>query len=175
MLGPKYPVDLFCERMIERIERRTLDAEGARIVSSIISPEDFSLELMREMLRDLSRAERLSLTFRFRRGSNRLDGRSAAEAERFARLLAAGEFAGEEILLVGFADSVGKFAVNRDLARQRAERVLEALRAAVPEGALDNVPILVKSYGELTPVGCNDTPEGRELNRRVEVWVRRRG
>lgn len=157
------------------IESQGLEAEGARIASSIISPEEFSLDLMREMLRELSRAERLSVTFRFRRGSSRLDARSAAEAERFARLLAAGRFAGNEVLLVGFADSVGEFAGNRDLAQRRAERVLEALKAAVPEGALDGVPILVKSYGELTPVGCDDTPEGRELNRRVEVWIRRPG
>jgi len=30
----------------------------------------------------------------------------------------------------------------------------------------------VQSYGELTPVGCNETAAGRQLNRRVEVWVR---
>ncbi len=45
-------------------------------------------------------------------------------------------------------------------------------KATVDEGALDAVPILVQSYGELTPVGCNETPAGRQLNRRVEVWVR---
>jgi phosphate transport system substrate-binding protein len=27
-------------------------------------------------------------------------------------------------------------------------------------------------YGELAPVTCNDTAEGRRINRRVEVWLR---
>ena len=65
-------------------------------------------------------------------------------------------------------------AVNatHGLAARRAQSVLDTLRASVPEGALDAVPILVQSYGELTPVGCNETPHGRQLNRRVEVWAR---
>jgi outer membrane protein OmpA-like peptidoglycan-associated protein len=29
-----------------------------------------------------------------------------------------------------------------------------------------------KGYSELAPVACNDLLEGRNLNRRVEVWVR---
>ena len=52
------------------------------------------------------------------------------------------------------------------------DEFVQTFTASVVPGALDTVPILVQSYGELTPVGCNDTPEGRDLNRRVEVWVR---
>jgi phosphate transport system substrate-binding protein len=87
-------------------------------------------------------------------------------------MLAGGAFPGKDILLIGFADSVGEFAVNQDLAVRRAQRVLDTLKESVAAGALDGVPILVQSYGELTPVGCNETAEGRELNRRVEVWIR---
>ncbi len=157
------------------IESQGIELQGARLAHSITSPEEFSFDLFREMLKELGDAQRLSITFRFTRGSSNLDPRSAAEAKRFARLLAGGRYAGKEVLLVGFADSVGEFEVNRELARRRAEKVLAALKAAVPEGALDRVPILVQSYGELTPVGCNETREGRELNRRVEVWLRERG
>ena len=156
------------------IESQGIDVQGGRLVQSLTSPEEFSLALFREMLGELKEARRLSITFRFNRGSTDLETRSAGEAERFARLLAGGAYASHEILLVGFADSVGAFDVNRDLAERRAEAVLEALRAAVPEGALAEVPIRVRSYGELTPVGCNETEDGRELNRRVEVWVRER-
>jgi len=75
---------------------------------------------------------------------------------------------------VGFADSVGDFEVNRGLAERRAQAVLATLQGAVPADALAGVALQVKSYGELTPVGCNESPEGRELNRRVEVWIRDR-
>ena len=157
------------------IESEGLDVQGGRLVHSLTSPEEFSLELMREMLTELKAARRLSVTFRFNPGSTELETRSQSEAEHLAWLLAGGAFAGREILLVGFADSVGAFDVNRGLAERRAQAVLGALTAAVPEGALADVPVLVRSYGELTPVGCNETNEGRELNRRVEVWVRDAG
>ncbi len=156
------------------IESQGIDVQGLRLAHSLTSPEEFSLPLFREMLNELKEARRLSVTFRFNRGSTDLETRSQREAERLARRLAAGAHADSEILLVGFADSVGEFEVNRGLAERRADAVLEALTAAVPEGALADVPIQVRSYGELTPVGCNETGEGRELNRRVEVWVRDR-
>jgi phosphate transport system substrate-binding protein len=37
---------------------------------------------------------------------------------------------------------------------------------------LDSVNIRVLGYGELAPVGCNESLLGRAINRRVEVWVR---
>jgi len=154
------------------IESQGIEVQGARLANSLTSPEEFSLPLFREMLGELKDAGRLSLTFRFTAGSSKLETRSHSEAERFARLLAGGAYAGKDILLVGFTDSVGDFNVNRGLAGRRAQSVLDTLKASVPEGALDAVPILVQSYGELTPVGCNQSHEGRELNRRVEVWVR---
>jgi len=154
------------------IETQGIEVQGARLANSLTSPEEFSLPLFREMLGELKDAVRLSITFRFTAGSSNLEARSQSEAERFAQLLAAGAHAGKDILLVGFTDSVGDFTVNRGLAVRRAQSVLDTLKASVDEGALDAVPILVQSYGELTPVGCNETPAGRQLNRRVEVWVR---
>jgi phosphate transport system substrate-binding protein len=154
------------------IESQGIEVQGARLANSLTSPEEFSLSLFREMLTELKDAERLSITFRFTAGSTELETRSQSEAERFARLLARGAYAGKEVLLVGFTDSVGEFAVNRNLAVRRAQSVLDTLNHSVPDGALAKAPILVQSYGELTPVGCNDTAQGRELNRRVEVWVR---
>ncbi|TFG86868.1 MAG: flagellar motor protein MotB [Hyphomicrobiales bacterium] len=154
------------------IEGQGIEVQGARLANSLTSPEEFSLPLFREMLTELKDAERLSITFRFTLGSSNLEVRSQSEAERFARLLAGGAYAGKDIILVGFTDSVGELNVNRGLALRRAQSVLDTLKAAVGAGALDTVPILAQSYGELTPVGCNETNEGRELNRRVEVWVR---
>jgi phosphate transport system substrate-binding protein len=151
-----------------------IDVQGARLANTLTSPEEFSLPVLREMLTELKDAERLSLTFRFTPGSTTLEARSQSESQRFARLLAAGAYPGKEILLVGFADSVGDFDVNRGLAERRAQAVLGTLKSAVREDALANVSLQVQSYGELTPVGCNESVEGSELNRRVEVWIRDR-
>ncbi len=154
------------------IETESIEVQGGRLANSVAAEGDFSLPVFREMLGELRGGARLSITFRFNEGSSRLERRSQSEAERFAQLLAQGAYRGKDILLVGFTDSVGDFNVNRTLAQRRAQSVLDTFKASVAPGALDTVPILVQSYGELTPVGCNETPEGRGLNRRVEVWMR---
>jgi phosphate transport system substrate-binding protein len=43
---------------------------------------------------------------------------------------------------------------------------------AVGKGSIDPSLVVHKGYSELAPVACNDQLEGRNLNRRVEVWVR---
>lgn len=155
-----------------RPEQRTLAEQGERLIATLRGEEEFSLPLMREMLADLGGAERLSTTFRFTPGSARLDPKSARAAVALARFLADGGYPDREVLLVGFTDSVGDFGLNQGLGYRRALAVLDVLRASVAPGALDRAPILARGYGELTPVGCNTSFEGRLSNRRVEVWLR---
>ncbi|MEM7497832.1 MAG: phosphate ABC transporter substrate-binding/OmpA family protein [Pseudomonadota bacterium] len=155
-----------------RTESRPLSEEGERIVFTMTSEEEFSLPLMREMLTELRQAERLSLAFRFTPGSSRLDPKSLREVEQLAERIAAGEFVGREVMLVGFTDSIGQFDLNRALAVRRAQGVLDSIVELIGTDALQRSPVLVQGYGELTPVGCNDNFAGRFANRRVEVWVR---
>lgn len=150
----------------------TLDRMGGRIIYSLTSDDGFSLSAMREMLEELQDAERLSTTFRFTPASSDLDPLSQREAEALAQSLAAGAYGGKQVLLVGFTDAIGQFELNRELGNRRANVVLEAIEAAAPEGALDGVDIETRGYGELMPVGCNETFGGRLANRRVEVWLR---
>ncbi len=158
----------------QRIESRALDQQGARLVHGVAGEEEFSLDLMRGMLRELDDATRLSVTFRFTTGSSELTPKSRLDARKLAEELSRGVYAGRDILLVGFTDSIGKFDLNRWLSVKRAETVEQELRATLPPGALDQAGIVVMGYGELTPVGCNDSLEGRTANRRVEVWIRNR-
>ncbi|MCL5778020.1 phosphate ABC transporter substrate-binding/OmpA family protein [Limibaculum sp. FT325] len=153
-------------------ERRKLADEGERILHSIASDEEFSLPLMREMIAQLRDAQRLSFAFRFTPGSSRLDAKSLADVKRLADMIARGEFAGREVLLVGFTDAIGQFDLNRGLAERRAQGVLEEIALAAGPAALATTRVTVQGYGELTPVGCNETFQGRFANRRVEVWVR---
>jgi phosphate transport system substrate-binding protein len=57
------------------------------------------------------------------------------------------------------------------LALRRATAVRDTL-VAVGKGSVDPSLVVQKGYSELAPVACNDQLEGRNLNRRVEVWVR---
>ena len=124
------------------------------------------------MLNELRQAERVSITLRFTSGGSSLTPKSQRDLERLATLIANGEFGNKEILLAGFTDSVGQFALNRGLSQRRAASVETQLRASVPQGALDGISIQSRGYGELLPVGCNTNAQGRGANRRVEVWLR---
>lgn len=72
----------------------------------------------------------------------------------------------------GHTDSKGDDAYNQQLSERRAASVLAALRS---RGAAQQVE--AKGYGEREPVAPNalqgqDNPSGRQLNRRVEIFVR---
>lgn len=156
----------------QAVESQSLEAQGSRLIYGLVSEDEFSLSLMRAMLNELRNSERLSITFRFTPGSSRLEPRSEREARLLAEALAAGDYPGKEVLLVGFTDSIGEFELNRGLSLRRAQGVVDLMFSSVATGSLDAVPIRTLGYGELTPVGCNSTFQGRLANRRVEVWLR---
>ncbi len=75
------------------------------------------------------------------------------------------------ILIVGYTDSMGKFDYNVRLSEKRAEAVKNEL---VLNG-VDPSRILTFGCGPKHPIAPNDTPEGRALNRRVEILVYPKG
>jgi phosphate transport system substrate-binding protein len=133
-------------------------------------PSAFDAGELRQMLNDLSGASRLSVTFRFVAGTNELEPRSRREIQRLAAALKEPELAGKRIILAGFTDGGGRFQANMAAASRRAAQVRSLLLQAAGSG-LDNRLVQSKGYGPLAPVGCNGTPEGTRLNRRVEAWV----
>ena len=70
------------------------------------------------------------------------------------------------IVVAGHTDSTGDDQSNQVLSLKRAESVRDWMRDTgdVPESCF-----AVQGYGESRPVATNDTPEGRALNRRVEI------
>ena len=116
--------------------------------------------------KETSGAERLSLNFRFRTGSSALDNKGQADLDRLIAFLAQPEQRTRKIRLLGFADNQGGAGVNQELSRQRAQAIAVFL---APRGV---VPASVVGLGSALPVAPNDTPDGRDRNRRVEVWLR---
>lgn len=72
-----------------------------------------------------------------------------------------------QIELAGHTDSQGPDDANMTLSRERADAVLTALRdAGIP---VQNMT--AQGYGETRPIAENDTREGRETNRRIELTL----
>jgi phosphate transport system substrate-binding protein len=112
-------------------------------------------------------AARLPLDFRFRSGSSALDNKALDDLDRVSAFISSPQYAGESILLLGFADSSGGRVVNDQLSKERANIVAGEFRSRgikVTE---------VDGFGPDRPVASNDTVAGREKNRRVEVWLRK--
>jgi len=72
------------------------------------------------------------------------------------------------VKIVGYSDSSGNRARNRLISEKRAQRVKELLVSYGIEAS----KMKAMGKGDLNPIATNDTPEGREKNRRVEVEIR---
>jgi len=67
----------------------------------------------------------------------------------------------------GNTDSVGSVAMNQTLSEQRAASVLDYLvKEKIPVASMTS-----QGFGETQPVASNDTADGRQQNRRVEMVV----
>ncbi|SMO42979.1 Outer membrane protein OmpA [Balnearium lithotrophicum] len=75
------------------------------------------------------------------------------------------------IVIVGYTDSVGDFNYNVKLSEKRAE----AVRNELVLNGVDPTRIVTFGCGPKHPIAPNNTPEGRALNRRVEILVYPKG
>ncbi len=73
-----------------------------------------------------------------------------------------------EVMIVGHTDSVGSEAYNQRLSERRASAVGDYL---VGQG-INRYRVRTEGSGESEPRATNETAAGRQLNRRVEVFVR---
>ncbi|MCV2880418.1 phosphate ABC transporter substrate-binding/OmpA family protein [Actibacterium sp. XHP0104] len=155
------------------VARRTQSETDARAVSLENTKAGTRAEqnAISEMLAEMAQHDRLSTTFRFRMGSSRMDEKARDELPRLVQYLKDLP-EGTEVTLVGFTDSVGLFNKNQSLSISRASQVLNEINTAA-EGSLNGLNFKVMGFGPLAPSTCNDTDDGRALNRRVEIWIRK--
>lgn len=132
--------------------------------------DDFERRIIDDMLAKIAEYDRLSTTFRFRTGSQTMTPRSLLNVERLIDYLE-DQPDGTEILVAGFTDSVGAFSSNLTLAEGRAEQVMQVLQETAGD-RLNNIQMTNAGYGEIAPVSCNSTDQGRSINRRVEIWIK---
>ncbi|HEX7385990.1 MAG TPA: OmpA family protein [Castellaniella sp.] len=68
---------------------------------------------------------------------------------------------------IGYTDSTGTNAINMPLSQRRASAVTQYLASQGVAGSR----LTAEGLGSANPVGDNNTPEGRALNRRVELFL----
>jgi len=69
------------------------------------------------------------------------------------------------VSIEGHTDSVGSDEYNQDLSERRAQSVRDYfVRGGIPAAAVD-----ARGFGKAEPVASNETSEGRQQNRRVEL------
>jgi len=66
-----------------------------------------------------------------------------------------------------YTDDEGSDEAGQWLSEQRAQAVVQVFKSL---GVNGTIKYNVNAYGELYPIGNNSTPEGRALNRRVEIY-----
>lgn len=71
------------------------------------------------------------------------------------------------VAVAGHTDSTGSDQYNQKLSEQRAGSVANYLRGQ----DILSARLEVIGFGETQPIASNSTPEGRELNRRVEITL----
>lgn len=74
----------------------------------------------------------------------------------------------ETVRVEGHTDNVGRPEYNQTLSERRAYSVKDYLVSS----GMPSSRITAVGYGETRPKATNDTPEGRQLNRRVEIHIR---
>jgi phosphate transport system substrate-binding protein len=151
--------------------RQPMTADGLRLINAIQGAgDDITLADLKRLVNLMDGADRLSLTFRFEDGSSTLDATSRENLADLAQLIASGQFRNERMVLAGFSDGSGAADANLALSIERAAKVAQELAAAAPDLVPDDLPT-VDGFGEALPMACDETAIGRQLNRRVELWL----
>jgi phosphate transport system substrate-binding protein len=111
-------------------------------------------------------ARRANLNFRFRSSGAQLDNKGLRDLVRLERYLETRRSQMPKFYLFGFADSQGTAEGNLAISTERAKAVAQLFRAS------GIIPEIVKGFGGTNFVADNETEEGRQKNRRVEVWLK---
>ncbi len=130
-------------------------------LQSVIPNEGFP----EEYLDFTKKAKRLSLNFRFKKGTTKPDNKAMRDIGRLVDYLSKNKT--KRVMLFGFSDpgeSHPSFSV--DLSIYRVDWVSDLL----VRNGID--PVRVRAYGDAIPVASNEDAGGRHKNRRVEVWLK---
>lgn len=144
------------EELAERIEESVNEEDLSKQVDIDFTSQYVSLTMNGSLL--------------FDSGSAKIKDSAEVTLEKVAKILEA--YAGGTIEIEGHTDNVpisnSQFKNNDELSDARALSVFEYLR---DNAELDPAMIKHTGRGSYVPIADNGTPEGRQLNRRVEIRI----
>lgn len=160
------------EIVVDLLERPWEFRDNEQRIRDLLFPDDvlpreISRSTLEENLRLLERPEGVAILLTdellFPLGGHELSTAARRIVEVLATVIL---YAPNTVNVSGHTDSlIGRAMDNDMLSALRALAVLEVLLASgVPDAQLS-----VSAYADLVPVADNRTPEGRALNRRVEI------
>ncbi len=160
-------------------EARAREAEQARIAAlaeaeKAARAKAESDQLMRELseLKAQQTERGIVLTIGdvlFATGKSDLSPNALRSVEKLAEFL--DKHANRNVLIEGHTDSVGSDEFNLRLSEERAASV----KGALASRGISEERISTKGYGKKYPLASNDTPAGKQQNRRVEVIILNEG
>jgi outer membrane protein OmpA-like peptidoglycan-associated protein len=101
----------------------------------------------------------------FETGSANLASASEPQIRNIAEILRC--YPTVNLKIGGYTDNTGDAAANQRLSQARAE----AARQAIVRQGIEPTRIEAEGYGQEHPVASNDTDDGRQRNRRIDVLV----
>jgi outer membrane protein OmpA-like peptidoglycan-associated protein len=134
----------------------------------IITPEYRRLGMRVESLPDGSLRLRLPSEVMFAYDSADISRDFAPTLREVARLMK--RHRGVRARIIGHTDNQGSQSYNLDLSLRRAESVALFLSAQ----GVRNRRLITLGRGEEEPIASNATPQGRQMNRRVDIVLFRR-
>jgi outer membrane protein OmpA-like peptidoglycan-associated protein len=88
------------------------------------------------------------------------------DLDKLGKVLTAPQYSAYRVQVEGHTDNIGSDSYNRRLSENRAKSVKQYL---VQHFSIPSDRLVVRGLGESKPIASNDTPEGRDKNRRVEI------
>jgi OmpA family len=88
------------------------------------------------------------------------------DLDKLGKVLTDTRYSANRVQVEGHTDNIGSDSYNQRLSQRRAESIKRYL---VQHFRIPADRLVVKGLGKSNPIASNDTPEGRDKNRRVEV------
>jgi phosphate transport system substrate-binding protein len=110
-------------------------------------------------------SKRLSITFHFDEGTDELDNKARLDIQRLIKYVEQHQL--EDLFLFGFTYESGIEETDKDDSKRLARIIAHELEKAGVK------PFYVQGFGSKGAIASNSTENGRNKNRRVEVWVGR--
>ena len=123
--------------------------------------KQYKIEIMQQALQTKDGYDHYGLRFDSDQSAIQADAKSLLDD--IATML--GNFPEWHLRIVGHTDATADPQHNEALSLERAN----AIKVALVERGIDEKRLAAAGAGEARPVAANDTPEGRALNRRVEL------